>query len=533
MSLCSLLVRIGVALTLAVLPAAAPARAQTNAHPDWAGWRQALTARLVQPRFAQARWGLEVVSLDSGKTLFAHDAEKLFTPASNAKLFTGALALDHLGPGFRIRTSFYAAHRPDPNGTLPADLILYGRGDPTLGARGPTADLEAALAPLVEALAQAGVRRVEGDLVADASFFTGPPWGTGWEWDDLQEWYGAEVSALTFNDNVAEVRVAPGERAGVPARISVRPPDPGLVLSNGVLTIAPDLRRDLHFYRAPAAALLSVSGRIPADGFGAVETLAVPQPAAWLGQGLKQALARRGIAVTGTVRVRPAPEAGPAPSVRGSLIELGGVESPPLRDLLARTFKPSQNLYAQLLLLQVGETVRAHPTNAPPGLSSLKTLTSEAAGLQALKGFLRAAGIAPETVLLEEGAGLSHGDLVTPAATVRLLQFMARHRWQQAFLEALPVAGVDGTLKHRMLGTPAAGNLHAKTGSLNHVASLSGYVTTAAGERLAFAMFLNNYADPDGRHPARADLDDLAVTLARLPWRSEPPAPLLTPVHPE
>ena len=145
-----------------------------------------LGEHLGQPRFAAAFWGVKIVSLDSGKTLFEHNAGKLLKPASNAKLFTGALALDRLGPEYRIKTSFYAAARPDSDGTLHGDLIVYGRGDPSFAARFNGGDYGKSLEPLVATLTATRVKRIEGDLIGDESYFRGPPFGSSWTWDDLQ-----------------------------------------------------------------------------------------------------------------------------------------------------------------------------------------------------------------------------------------------------------------------------------------------------------------------------------------------------------
>ncbi len=176
-----------------------------------------------QPRFASALWGVKIVSLDSGKALFEHNAGKLLKPASNAKLFSGALALDRLGPDYRIETSFYAVARPDSDGTLHGNLIVYGRGDPSLAARFNNGDYGKSLEALVAALATAGVNRIEGDLIGDESYFRGPPFGSSWTWDDLQNYYGAEVSALSQEDNVVDLVFKPGAKTGAPCLIVAQP----------------------------------------------------------------------------------------------------------------------------------------------------------------------------------------------------------------------------------------------------------------------------------------------------------------------
>jgi D-alanyl-D-alanine carboxypeptidase/D-alanyl-D-alanine-endopeptidase (penicillin-binding protein 4) len=508
----------GLASGLTETPLAPPA--------DLAGLEARFAAQLAQDRFRQAQWGVQILSLDSGRLVFAHQADHLLIPASNTKLFTGALALDRLGPDFRIRTSLFSQRPPTRRGTLTGDLVIYGRGDPTFAARFHGGRLDRALDPLVQAVTQAGLKRIRGDLVADASYFAGPTLGSGWDWDDLQYAYGAEVSALSVNDNAVDVVVTPADVPGRPAIARLEPPTDFLVLSNACVTAPRGVRRDLRIERPLTRNLILVSGQLAVGDTGATETVSVPAPAAWFGHRLRDALERRGLRIDGNVRTWPAARGAPAGSARARAVELGGVESPPLREVLAHMLKPSQNLYAQLLLLQVGaaelaasarseEDARAQPAAADP------TQTAESAGIAALGAFLREAGIARSEVLFEEGSGLSRRHLVTPTAIVQLLRFMDRHRDAGVFREALPVAGVDGTLRSRMKDTAAAGNARAKTGTLRYVHALSGYVTSAAGERFAFAILLNNFNNPDPHRPARADLDEFVVTLAGLEWRTD------------
>src|SRR6185295_2193051 len=200
--------------------------------------QQRLTEHVANPRFAAGSIGLKIVSLDTGKTIFEHDAGKLFSPASNSKLYTMALALDKLGGDYRIKTSLYAAAKPDRRGTLKGDLIVYGRGDPTINARLNGGDIFKALEPLVAALTNAGVKRVSGDLVGDDSFIHGPPYGSGWAWDDMENYYGAEISALTINDNTVQISVKPGASNGAPARITLSPATTYLAISNRVQTVS-------------------------------------------------------------------------------------------------------------------------------------------------------------------------------------------------------------------------------------------------------------------------------------------------------
>lgn len=465
-----------------------------------------IAGHLAQPRFAAAQWGVKVLSLDTRATLFETNASKLLKPASNAKLFVGALALDRLGPDYRIRTSFLARARPGPDGAVHGDLIVYGRGDFTLAARFNDGDHARSLEPAVAALLAAGIRRVDGDLVGDESYFRGPPFGSSWAWDDLQNYYGAEVSALTQEDNVVDLVFKSGARPGDPCEVTAKPPAPFLTFVNRSHTVAAGGPRRLSLYRPLDSNTVYVSGSLPA-GTNWTDAISVHHPALWFVTRLKETLERRGVGVSGRPRTvnwldREADRPDPA-----GLVEVASIESRPLSEMLPKMLKPSQNLYAQLLLLQVGRRVPDNPAE-----------TTEETGIAQLNRFARETGIRTGDLYFDEGSGLSRSALVTPNAIVQLLVYMDRHRAGRMYREALPVAGVDGSLRSRMKGTAAEGNIRAKTGTIACVQTLSGYVTTASRERLAFSFMLNACDDPG--HSARDDLDPLAVWLAEFKGRS-------------
>jgi D-alanyl-D-alanine carboxypeptidase/D-alanyl-D-alanine-endopeptidase (penicillin-binding protein 4) len=467
--------------------------------------RASVSRLLTEPRFERSWWGIHVLSLDTGRTILSTNAGRLFVPASTAKLFTGALALDRLGPVFRIRTSLHAPTRPDDHGVLRSDLVVLGRGDPTFNARSLGGDWVSVFAPLAASLRRAGVTSIRGDLVADASHFRGSQIGSGWELDDLPWAYAAEVSALSVNDNAVEVMVRPAAKAGLPCEVLMFPSGSGLQIKNHSLTSTGSEETRADILPAPDRRGVLVHGRLATNAQPISELLSVPRPAAWFGRQFKAALDQEGIKVRGEVVEVTGEETG-SRVVPPNWIELGFTESPPLRDLLARMLKPSQNLHAQLLLLQVGAA----------GASVAGTNeTSEQAGLRAMCRFLAEADIASEEARMQEGTGLSRHDVVTPAALVKLLVFMAQHPHGQVFREALPLAGAEGTLRLRFRGTPAEHNLRAKTGSLDLVSSLAGYVRSAAGEELAFALMLNNHIAAPER-PGRAELDTVAVWLSAL-----------------
>jgi D-alanyl-D-alanine carboxypeptidase/D-alanyl-D-alanine-endopeptidase (penicillin-binding protein 4) len=399
--------------------------------------------------------------------------------------------------------------------------------------------------PLVQQLANAGVRRIEGDLVADESYFATPPIGSGWEWDDLQEYYGAEVSALTINDNALDLFVKPAERAGLPCRVTTGPATPFVTLMNRTQTAPRGTEGRVVVYRPVGENIIYVSGRLPVDHKGYKGSVSVHNPAGLFANLFKDALARRGITITGRARTIDWKYREVTPIDFAKLVELGFVESLPLKDILRETLKPSQNLYAQLLLLQVGahhgaEAVGRGPdaqlngdaSGSPTARSQTSTvaaaqspdpqLTTEQMGIQAMNNFLAEVGVKKGDVLLEEGSGLSRKDIITPNATIALLTYMNRHRNCEFYQAGLPIAGVDGTLQNRMKGTAAAGNARAKTGSLRYVYTLSGYVTSAAGERFAFSIMLNNYYNTDQNSSPRGDIDAIVVMLAGFAGRSQP-----------
>ena len=469
-----------------------------------------------QRRYAEALWGVKIVSLDSGKTLYEHNAQKLFTPASNSKLYTMAMVLDRLGPDYRIKTSLYARSRPDARGVLSGDLIIYGRGDPTINAQLHGSNIFNALEPLVSALANAGVKQISGDLIGDDSFFRSPPYGSSWDWEDLQYYYGAEISALTINANTLELRVEPGDRVGAPCVLAFNPPSTYVAISNRTQTIAKGGRRRVELYRPLGENVVYVSGQVPMEDSVSTEDVPIHRPARLFTLLFREALAAKGITVAGRVRTMNWKDREAAPLDFNNCIELGSMESLPVRDIIREVQKPSQNLYTDLMLEHVGATSLASaPAN--PG----ENLDGEDAGLRELNKFLTQAGIKRGETIFDEGSGLSRDNLTTPNATVTLLAYMSRHKNAEIYIDALPVAGVDGTLRRRMKGTVAEGKIHAKTGTLRWAISMSGYVTTAAGERLVFSLMLNRYQNPDANRSKTADLDAIGVLLAGFTGRSD------------
>lgn len=485
----------------------APLLARENPPPSPTSLEEArawLSNYVAQPRFAAASFGIKVVEASTGDTWFEHNAQALLSPASNAKLYTVAMALDVLGADHRIRTSLYTAGKPSWLGTLSSDLIIYGRGDPGINARLNAGNILEALQPLIHGVTNAGIRKIAGDLVADESYFRGPRYGSGWTWDDLNYYYGAEVSALTIADNTVAVEVSPGKREGEVCTVELKPATRYLRIENRTQTGPTNGTRRIRFERPLNVNEVIVYGTLPLGGSPEKDDLTVSNPAGMFGMFLKEALERHGVRVTGRVRTVNWLDREKEPLDVTKLTEISHRLSRPMGELAREVQKPSQNLYTDLLLAYVGEQFR---TNAAG------TTFSEDLGLGQLRRFLQAAGVKATDVHFEEGSGLSRNNLTTANATIALLQHMGRHTNSNAFWSALPVAGVDGTLRNRLKGTPAQGKIRAKTGTLRWASSLSGDLVTSGGERLLFCVMLNRYATPNPAQTARAALDDIVLML--------------------
>ncbi|MCU1284226.1 MAG: D-Ala-D-Ala carboxypeptidase [Acidobacteriales bacterium] len=476
---------------------------------------------LVDPEVARGFWGINIVSLQSGQTVYEQNADKLFTPASNTKLFTTAAALAMLGPDYRYHTTVESSATIDKHGRLTGDLILVGRGDPNLSGRvlpyfqrtqRTTPPLKL-LEDLADQVVAKGLKTVDGDLVGDDTFYSFERFGEGWSQDDLMWEYGAPVSALTLNDNVIFVNVLPSGKIGDKAFVKFDPDSTYYEVNNQITTLAAGSGpRKISMDRQPGSRQLTMWGTIPMDDPGDSEGLAIEDPADFAAQVFRTMLEKRGVTIHGKQRTNhaylanlPIPVAATttAPAVGSALTSPvpkgGGAEtllsavpprtvlasrdSGPLSDDLRVINKISQNLHAELTLRLLG-----HEKGTGPTLE---------AALEVLRNVLTSAGIAPEEYVFFDGSGLSRQDLVSPRAVVKLLRFAdspnTAATWRDAFRSTLPVGGEDGSLADRFKGTPAQDHVWAKTGTLGHVNALSGYAQTSSGEPLAFSIICNNH----------------------------------------
>lgn len=468
---------------LLLAPGCTPRSARGSGRPSLA---ETVTRALAHPSLDHTGVALLVVSLDRGDTLFAREDDRLYTPASNRKLFTAASALHWLGPEHRFTTALLSAGRMSGD-TLHGDLVLVGSGDPDLTALD--------LAALADTLASAA-RVVTGDVRADDSLFDDVKWGAGWMWDDGPYWEWPYITALTVEDNVVTVTVRPGPEVGAPVAVGIDPPTGFVTLNVSATTAAPGAASELVVDRHwdPKENVIDVTGTLALDAELVTARRTVEEPALYAATLLLELLEERGVEVLGSARHGPLGEA--------TADTVAAHASGPLAASIRNFLKISDNLTGELLVKSVGAAV-----SGPPG--------SYENGLAAERAFLASeVGIDTTAQRLADGSGVSRYNLVAARQIVALLAYMpTRTDLFPAFLDALPVAGVDGTLEERMRGTAAEGRARAKTGTLNGVTALSGYVPSADGERLAFSLMVEFYTGSAA--PRRAVQDSVVAALAR------------------
>jgi serine-type D-Ala-D-Ala carboxypeptidase/endopeptidase (penicillin-binding protein 4) len=490
------------AVVLAALPYSA---AQEKGSRDKASLAQARFAGRVEGLLGAApvdkgEWGLLVVDAKSGATLYEKNANEYFLPASNMKLLTTALALDTLGPEYKFRTTVETNGTLTADGKLSGNLILVGRGDPNLSNRkfpyenkeefdGPP---EKALAELADAIAARGVKEIAGDVIGDDSYFPRERYPDGWEIDDMVWEYGAAISAIVVDDNTVTLTLTPGEKAGGAVTAVVEPGTREFIVKNEVVTIGAKEKPDLRLTREPGGDTVVVSGVMPAGSAPRKLVLAIQEPALHAANLLAQLLKDRGIKIGGMVRAVHEPD--PSEPARTVLAEHVSI---PLKDSVKLVNKISQNLHTEVLLRTAARQQGRWAT--PEDLQKFPD------------AFYAKAGIPEGDVIQTDGSGLSRHDLVTPRAFVAVLAYAQKQPWFPAFLASLPVAGADGTLNERMKEPPLAGKIHAKTGSVTHVRTLSGYAETPGGRKLIFSFLSNNQGGKS--HEVHTAIDGVCLAM--------------------
>ncbi|MBC8101941.1 MAG: D-alanyl-D-alanine carboxypeptidase/D-alanyl-D-alanine-endopeptidase [Cytophagales bacterium] len=463
---------------------------------------------LAVPALKNAVVGILVRSLIDGRTLYERNPDLALVPASNMKLLTATAALVKLGTDFRYKTTLLHTGSIDRNGTLNGDLYLRGSGDPSLDSK--------RLLEMAQKLRAAGVQKINGRILADATAFDDQRIGDGWQWDDEAYYYSAQVAGLNCDENVIALEVRPADRIGAPAQVVVGGADSRLlafeqtryvqvtnraVTTPGATTGAAGLstgikpEAKLRFSRARATNELIVGGVIPLGSAPVSEALTIEDPALFTATRFGELCPVGGVNLP-SVKDRRI-EKGKTPPTATLLVE---TESTPLGDLVKQFLKRSDNLFGEALLKTVGGGTTG-------------------AGVQAVVDVLKDGGVDSSGLTMADGSGLSRTDTVTPRLLTSLLIFADRKLdtdRRGALINGLPEAGIDGTLRNRMKGTAAEAHVRAKTGSLSNVSSLSGYLQTKRGERLVFSILMNNFALGNAR-AARAAQDAIAVALTDAP----------------
>src|SRR5438874_7457855 len=470
---------------------------------------QRLTSLLDQPPFDRASWGIFVQD-DGGGVLYQRNADRFSVPASNTKLVVTAAAAVLLPADYRVTTSLYVNGRVDA-GVLQGDLILYGRGDPTWSARCYAVDTLApgvcdstftAIDASAASVRAKGIRRITGKLVGDGSYFEPTMIHYAWNAWDLTWWYAAPVSGLGFHDNSVDFRIDPGSGVDAPPVITWSPDLGMITFENRARTVASESTSTIgdNFFRTGGGWSIRAEGTVAVGRKTRVESVALPDPNLYAAREIVESIARRGVAVEGGA-------VGTTDSIANRTVscwayQLLDFQGRPLPDIIFPILNSSQNWSAEMLLKILGR--------------ELKGEGSWEAGLGVERGFLTdSVQIDSTAFALEDGSGLAAGNLVTPQAFAKLLAYMHRHPNGGPFVAGLPHAGQPGSLLKRFVGTPLEGRVIAKTGSIDRVNSLSGYIERAngGGRTITFSVQANGHAVPYAQ--MLAQIDSVVVEIGK------------------
>lgn len=426
------------------------------------------------PNFSNAIWGVLVKSLKTGEVIYKRNADKLFIPASNMKLFTSAAVLLLLGPEFLYETNFYVNGDLE-KGVLKGDLIIQGSGDPTISNRFYEGNQTKIFEDWADTLKARGIWVVKGNIYGDDSFFDNVGLGNGWTWDYESSWFAAPSGALSFNDNSVEIKIEPSE-INFPSKVSLKPYTKYTSVISKVTTVDENTESSVSVVRQRGTNQIRVTGIIGKDSKPIIEHVSISDPTMFFLTVLREVFERKGIVIQGRIGNLNSAENNIIPD---DITPLYTHRSVQLKNIIKELNKNSNNFYAEQLLKTIGLEIYNYGTVEN--------------GVKACKEIFNSMGINPENMVMADGSGLSRLDLVTPRQIVNLLSYMYKSDEFSKFYESLPIGGIDGTLINRMKKTAAENNVRAKAGYNNNVSSLSGYLKTISGEQLVFSIIVNNY----------------------------------------
>lgn len=434
-------------------------------------------------------WSIMAVDLESGRIILNRDSDRMLIPASNMKLLTTACALETLGPDYRIPTLVGYRGEVDSSGVLHGDLEVIGFGDPTVSTRytGVYSDAremspQDRFTAWADSVISRGIYQIEGNLVGYDDLSISRTLGADWAWNDLKYWYAAEISPFIYTDGCLEITVTPGDSVGDVASVSWDPDIDIVDIYDEVLTVAADAEPELHFDRALENNIVTVWGSIPLGSEPEKLWVAVYNAQNYFMAALREALEDKGILISGSAI--PAHKAWTDDAQFNPLFTHN---SPPLSSIIRIINRDSQNLYAEMLLRILGsEMIRqGDPSVSGDNDSFVAGRNKVRSWESTMVGFSR--GFA-----MIDGSGLSRRNLISASGLIKVLVHMNRSPYRSQFIHSLATPG-QGTLRYRFLGLPQGIRLYAKSGTMNRVRSLSGYISTTEEPRIAFSMICNNY----------------------------------------
>jgi len=427
--------------------------------------------------FSSAIWGVFIKSLKTGEVIYKRNADKLFIPASNLKLFTSSAALMLLGPDYSFETNILA-NGEIKNGVLNGDLIIQGSGDPTISNRFYSGTPTKLFEEWADTLLSYGIKEITGNIYGDDSMFDDIEYGRGWLPDYQWSWFSAPSGALSFNDNSIEIKIEPGQ-LNFPAKISILPNTQHVSIISKVITVDQNVNQTISVSRTQGTNLIIVSGRIKINSKPHIEHVSISDPTMFFLNVFSETLIKKGISIKGRIDNI---ESADKTIINEDLTPIHRHESVPLSLILKEVNKNSNNFYAEQLLKTIGFEEYGYG--------------SAINGVRACGYLFNTMGINPNNMVMVDGSGLSRLNLVTPRQVVNLLSFMYKSDEYQRFYESLPIGGIDGTLADRMKKTSAENNVRAKAGYNDYVSSLSGYLKTISGEQIVFSIIVNNFLAP-------------------------------------